>query len=86
MATVLSKTQNLADSFLACAYMHMPIYIHTHTHTHSLLVCEDSNLLGHDSVHKLLHYNNYGGNKILTNATIPQSIKIHVIEDLTIWH
>jgi len=64
MATVLSKTQNLADSFLAHACVRMPI----RTHINSPAVCEDSNLLGHDSVYKLLYYHDYGGNKFLTNA------------------
>ena len=39
MATVLSKTQNLADSFLARACARAPTHIHTHEH--SLGVCEE---------------------------------------------
>ena len=67
MATVLSKTQNLADSFFAraCAPPHPLTHTHTHTHTQSLGVCEDSNLLGNDSVYKLLYHHNYVGNKFL---------------------
>ena len=67
-------------------HVHTHKHKHTHTHAHSLGVCEDSNLLGHDSVDKLLYYHDYGGNKFVTNVTIHQSIKFHIKEDLTFWH